>query len=72
MSETNKFIKFVQLIEQYECLYNYYCNEYSRKDYDEKAWTEISTEIKCSGEYFITGKLELMRDRLQSAAHSTL
>ena len=51
MSDTGKFIKFVQLIEQYECIFNYSCNEYSRKDSGEKAWSEISTEMKWSGEY---------------------
>ena len=42
-------LKFVQLIENYQCLYNNTLQEYSRKDVTEKAWSTIAREMKWSG-----------------------
>ncbi|XP_043258307.1 uncharacterized protein LOC122400747 [Colletes gigas] len=43
MSEVTPFI---QIIEQYPCLYNHTLPEYSKKDITEKAWKEVAIEME--------------------------
>lgn len=45
---TDETIKFVQLIENYQCLYNNTLQEYSRKDVTEKAWSTIAKQMQWS------------------------
>ncbi|XP_050500151.1 uncharacterized protein LOC126880369 [Diabrotica virgifera virgifera] len=44
----DQILKFVQLIENYQCLYNNTLQEYSRKDVTEKAWSAVARQIQWS------------------------
>ena len=46
---TDKSVKFVQLIENHQCLYNNTLQDYSRKDVTEKVWAEISRAVDWTG-----------------------
>lgn len=41
-NEQEKNVNFVQLIENYACLYDITSSSYTRQDIKEKAWNEIS------------------------------
>ncbi|KAL0810191.1 hypothetical protein ABMA28_010977 [Loxostege sticticalis] len=42
-------IKFVQEVEKYPCLYNWFIPEYVRKDLTEQAWSDIGKKFKLTG-----------------------
>nr|XP_022903986.1 uncharacterized protein LOC111416250 [Onthophagus taurus] len=44
--KSDQTVKFVQLIENYQCLYNHTLAEHSRKDVTEKAWSAIGQKMK--------------------------
>jgi hypothetical protein len=48
-TEEHKNIKFVQIIEQHPCLYDYSVPDYSKRDVSERAWSRVADEAKLSG-----------------------
>lgn len=42
--------EFVQIVEQFPCIYNSDLPDYARKDTTEKAWQEVAQEIDWTGE----------------------
>lgn len=48
-------IKFVQEVEKYPCLYNWFIPEYVRKDLTEQAWSDIGKKFKLTGLFFFVG-----------------
>lgn len=42
-------VNFVKIIEQYPCLYNNKLTEYSRKDFTDRAWSEVAQKTNTSG-----------------------
>jgi hypothetical protein len=48
-SEEHKNIKFVRIIEQHPCLYDFSIPDYSKRDISEKAWSRVADEAKLSG-----------------------
>lgn len=42
-------VNFVNIIEQYPCLYNNKLPEYSRKDVTDRAWSEVAQKTNTSG-----------------------
>lgn len=46
-------ILFVSIIEKYKIVYDHTCAEYSDRNKQEKAWTELAKEINESGKHKI-------------------
>ena len=44
-------INFVKVIEKHPCIWNYSLTEYSKRNLTEKAWANVSNEVKDSGKY---------------------
>ncbi|CAH2242102.1 jg2141 [Pararge aegeria aegeria] len=49
ISTMEAVLNFVQLIEQYPCLYNNTLPDYSRKDVVDKAWGEVAETMQWTG-----------------------